>query len=179
MIHVTLPHLRWFGFKGLNTYLEAILPRITTPVLEKFQFFFFNQPTFSFPHLLQFINATEKLRFRSARLMFHEEAVSVRAYPREGARTYVLHMQVGCGHLDWQVASAAQIFNALGAVFSTVECLSLEYWRHVIWSAWQNEADRMQWRDLLRSFSHVKTLHVPYHLVGDLSRSLQADEDGG
>jgi hypothetical protein len=29
MIHVTLPNLRWFWFKGVSAYLEALLPHMT------------------------------------------------------------------------------------------------------------------------------------------------------
>jgi hypothetical protein len=45
VIHVTLPHLRWFGFQGDIAYLEVLLPRITrftTSDLKKLRFFVFN-----------------------------------------------------------------------------------------------------------------------------------------
>jgi len=90
---------------------------------------------------------------------------------------YALYVNVGCRHLDWQVASTAQISSALGPAFSTVENLTLEYWRDGVSSEWANEADRTQWRDLLRSFSNVKTLRVADGLISQLSRSLQS-EDG-
>jgi hypothetical protein len=41
-------------------------------------------------------------------------------------------------------------------------------------SGWNDEADRTQWRDILRSFGNVKTLVVRQGLVGELSRSLQS-----
>jgi len=44
-------------------------------------------------------------------------------------------------------------------------------------SEWRNEADRTQWRDLLKSFSNVETLQVSSELVSQLSRSLRL-EDG-
>ena len=39
MTHVTLPNLRWFMFRGLSAYLEALLPQITTPLLQKLEIF--------------------------------------------------------------------------------------------------------------------------------------------
>ena len=171
--YVTLPNLRWFGFGGISAYLEAILPWMTTPLLEKLQIMFSHQLTFSVPRLLQFMNTTENLRLRSATLAFYHWAVTMRVYPHEGARMYALYSHVTGRHLDWQVASAAQIFNALGAIFSTVEDLTLEYWRHSILLEWRDEADRMQWRDMLRPFSNLKTLHVGHELIEGLSRSLQ------
>jgi len=174
--HATLPNLRWFGFKGASAYLEALLPCMTAPLLAKLQVTFFNQVTFHLPRLLQFLNTAENLRFSSATLIFREEWFSVIVYPNKEARMYALCIEVFCLHLDWQVASTAQIFSVLRSAFSAVENLTLEYrWYGV--SEWRNEADRTQWRDLLRSFSNVKTLRLDFELVDQLSRSLQL-EDG-
>jgi hypothetical protein len=177
MTRVTLPNLRWFLFKGVCAYLEALLPHITTPLLEMLQIVFFNQLTISLPCLRQFTTTTEKLRFHCARLKFDEKTFSVGACPREwGAAIEPLFTTVDCAHLDWQVASLAQISTALRTIFSVVEDLTLEYSRSSISPEWHNEADRAQWRELLRSFSNVKTLSVPDGLIGELSRSLQLDD---
>jgi len=177
--HVALPNLRWFGFKGASAYLEALLPRMTTSMLEKLQVLFFHQLTYSIPQLAQFISTTENFTFGSARITFDEEAVFIRAYPHEGAKMYAFYLEVGCRPVDWQVASAAHIFNALSTVFSAVDHLSLEYERYFISLEWNHEADREKWRELLRSFGNVKVLRLG---VGDdftrqLSGSLQI-EDG-
>ncbi|KAI0295737.1 hypothetical protein BC826DRAFT_269012 [Russula brevipes] len=175
MAHVTLPNLRWLGFQGVSAYLEAVLSRINTPVLEKLQILFFNQLTYAVPHLLQFMTTTENLRFRSAKFTFHERAVVVTAYPREGDSIYTLMIVVRCRHLDWQVASVAQLFNELRPVFPAVEYLTLNYYGHTLSSEWHNEADGDQWRELLRSFRSVKDLSVDRDIVGELSRSLLLD----
>jgi hypothetical protein len=174
MVHVTLPNLRWFGFRGVSAYLEALLPRITAPLLEKLQILFFNQLTFSVPHLLEFIRSAENLRFSSARVTFHEGGISTRLYPHEGAKMYALYVDVRCKQPDWQVASAVQILNTLRSVFSSVEHLALEY--DMISSERHNEANHAQWRKLLESFNDVKTLLVDAGLVRDLSHSLQLDD---
>ncbi|KAH9981817.1 hypothetical protein BJV74DRAFT_887322 [Russula compacta] len=176
MTHVTLPNLRWFGFTGVSAFLEALLSRMTTPLLEKIQIAFFNQLTFSVPHLLQYVGTTESLRFSSAWIGFFTGRVVMMVYPHDGAKMYTLYLEVGCGHLDWQVASAAQIFSALRTAFSTVEYLTLDYWRHSIGSEWHKEADRTQWHELLREVSNVKTLRVDVGLVTQLSRALQLDD---
>ncbi len=178
MTRVTLPNIRWFLFKGVCSYLEALLPHITTPLLEMLQIGFFNQLTISLPCLQQFTTTTEKLRFNCAKLKFDEETVSAGACPREwGAEMEPLFTTVDCAHLDWQVASLAQISNALRTIFSVVDYLILEYSRSSISPECHSEADRAQWRELLRSFGNVKTC-VPDGLIGELSRSLQL-EDGG
>jgi len=171
--NATLPNLRWFEFKGTSAYLETLLPCITAPLLAKLQILFFNQPTFHLPHLLQFLNAAESLRFSSARLTFLDEWFTARAYPNKDAKVSALFMRVHCQGLHWQVASAAQIFSMLRSAFSAVEHLTLEYWGYY---RWRDEADRTQWHNLLRSFNNVKTLRVANRLVSLLSLSLQLQD---
>jgi len=174
-VHVTLPNLRWFGFRGVSAYLEALLPRITAPLLEKLQILFFNQLTFFVPRLLEFIGSAENLRFSSARLTFDEEGISASMYPYEGAKMYAVYVDVGCKQFDWQVASTAQILNTLRSVFSSVEHLTLEDERYAISSEQRDGVNHAQWRKLLESFNNVKTLLVDAGLVGDLSCSLLDD----
>lgn len=176
IVHVTLPNLRWFGFRGVSAYLEALLPRIAAPLLEKLQILFSSQLTFSVPHLLEFIRPAENLRFSSARLIFHEGGISTRVYPYEGAKMYALFVNVGCKQIDWQVASAAQILNTLKSVFSSVEHLTLECEMDAMSLEWHHETDPAHWRKLLESFNDMKTLFVDTGLAGDLSRSLQLDD---
>ena len=65
---ITLPNLfRLFSFRGVSTYLESVVCRITTPRLEILQIRVFEQLTFSFPYLLQFMNTAENLRFDECR----------------------------------------------------------------------------------------------------------------
>jgi hypothetical protein len=173
---VVLPTLRWFLFGGVSAYLEALLPRMTAPLLERLRMRFFNQLTFSIPHVLQFIGTMEDLRFSSAWLLFRNEAIIVKVYPHEGAIMKALSMEVRCRHVDWQVASAAQIMFALRAVLSSVEDLVLQYDRHPTSPMWHSEVDRRQWRELLRSSSSVKRLFVDDGLVGEVSRAVQVDD---
>ncbi len=98
-------------------------------------------------------------------------------HPREwrGLERFSM-MLMDCRPLDQQVASLAQISNALRAALSAVEYLTLMYLRSSISSEWHNEADRTQWRELLSPFTNVKTLTVPENLIGQLSRSLQSND---
>ena len=176
MIDVTLPNLRWFGFRGVNAFLEALLPRITTPLLEKLQVLFFHQHNFSVPHLLQFMGAAKNLRFRSAKFQFSSNYFYVYVYPREGAPMYSLYLDISGIHLHWQVVSATQIFDQLRTVFSGVEHLALEFRRYPVSSAMNDDLDHTNWGELLRPFGNVKTLRLDDELVGPLSRSLQDEE---
>jgi hypothetical protein len=177
---VTLPNLRHFVFRGVSTYLEALVHRITTPLLKKLRIEFFSQLTFFVPRLLQLISTAEDLRFHSASLFFVDERVEVAIYPHEDIgdiEMYAFAIEVSCWHLDWQVSSMVQISNSLNQVFSAVERLNLVHKVHGRSSEEHNEFDRAEWRRLLRPFSNVKTLLIFEGLVEDLCRCLRL-EDG-
>jgi hypothetical protein len=175
---VILPNLRWLGLQGASTYMEAVVCRITTPLLEQLQIQFFNQLTFSVPRLMQFMNTTENLRFDSANFKFSSDEVYVVLYlrHRERAKMYALSTRVYCCHFDWQVSSVAQIFNSVAQIFSTVEYLTLEHEEHSESSEDHDEVDRAEWHRLLRSLGNVKTLHVDDGLVKELSHILRLDD---
>ena len=101
-------------------------------------------------------------------------------YPRRFGREK-LNIHIRCSRLDWQVASMTQHFDALVAVFSAVENLTLEFERDIISSVWHkphNEAGRILWHYLLKPFGNVKTPHVAKGLVTELSRTLQPEDCG-
>jgi hypothetical protein len=175
---VVLPNLHWFWFRGVTTYLEALVCRITTPHLEKLEIVFYNRLMFSIPHLLQFMSTAENLRFDRAQFEFDTERVVVRVYPR-GAKMHALVIIVRCWHLDWQVSSVSQIFNSLRQMFSTVEHLILRHEEHSWLSEEHNEVDRTEWRKLLKSFSNVKTLRIDGGLVEEVSRCLKLEDASG
>ena len=176
--HVTLPNLHTFTFQAVGAYSEAVLSRITVPRLEKFQIIYHKQLTFSVPQLLQFMERAENLRFDRAQFYFYSKRVYVGVNSLEiDMPIDAFSINVDCWHLDWQVSSVAQIFNALSQIFSAVEHLTLEHEAHSQSSEEHNEVDRSEWRKLLRSFSNVKTLDIGDGLVGELSRCLRL-EDG-
>ena len=176
--HVTLPNLRWFSYQGVSASLEALVGAIIAPNIQQLRVDFFNQLTFKIPRLLPFINTTENLRFGIAGLKFSDERVDVALYPRE-AMTYAFGINVHCSHLDWQVSSMAQIFNALRQVISEVEYLILEHELHTSSSEEHNEVDHTEWRRLLRWFSSAKTLRIDDGIAKELKellRCLQWDD---
>jgi hypothetical protein len=175
--HVTLPNLRFIEFQGGIAYMEAIICQITTPRLQKLVIHLPWQFTLSVPPLLQFIKATESLRFDSAKVVLAgDDEVYVEVYPLEEAETYALSIHVYCRQLDWQVSSVARIINSLSQISSTVEHLTL---KHKVNSRLSEEYDMVDctvWHELLRSFGNVKTLHVDDGLVKELSRGLRLDD---
>jgi len=173
---ITLPNLRRFWFRGASAYCEAIIRRIPAVYLEGLHIQFFEQLTYSVPHLVQFINTTENFRFDSVEIEFFDKRVCLDLYPREtGVSAFTI--KIFSWNLDWQVSSVAKLSIALNQLYSTVEHLFLEHKIHWQSSEEHNEVDRSEWRKLLSSFSNVKTLSVADGLVAGFSRCLHL-EDG-
>ena len=173
---ITLPNLHRINFRGVSSYLEELVHRITTPRLKRLVFEFFNQLSYSVPRFLQFIDAAEILRFEEAIFTFSDKRVDVGVSPRTETTPYALTIGVFCWHLDWQVSFATQISNSLSKMFS-VERLVLQHKVHSESSEEHNEVDHTEWRKLFRPFSNVKILRVGKGLFKDISRCLQL-EDG-
>ncbi len=111
MTHATVPNLRWFAYQGASAYLEALLPWVTFPLLERLQVHFFNQLSYPIPHLQQFMSTTGNLRLNTVKLTFCDDYLRVATYPHKEARLFTLNMRLGGRHLDWQVACTAQVFH--------------------------------------------------------------------
>ena len=169
--HITLPNLRSFWFRGICVYFEAVVCRIVAPRLENMGIRFFEDFTFSVPRLVQFTNTTENLRYGNADIAFRDEEVVIYFHEAD-KRPFIVG--VDWWPLNWQVSSMAQISDTHSQVYSAVEQLFLRYEVH---SQSSEEVDRMEWRNLLRPFSNVKTLLVGDELVEQLSRCLRP-EDG-
>ena len=176
MTHVALSNLRCFGFKGSSAYLEALLPWFTFPLLEKLEVYFFNQLAYPIPRLSEFMSTAGNFRLIATTLIFYEHYLHIMAYPREGARVHTFSISLHGNHLNWQVASAAQIFHAIGAKFSAVEHLTLQYDRYFPSPMHNDEAYGTQWREILRTFINVETISIDDGLIGQLSLSLQPFE---
>ena len=174
---ITLPNLRFFWFRGVSAYLEALTCRITTPRLEQLNIRLFKQLTFSIPRFQQFINTIENFGFDNAVITFKDKRIEVLVSFREVEWFSPFFVTVDCWHLDWQVSCVARICNALSQVFSAVEFLTLEHEVHSQSTEEHNDVDRIEWHNLLRPFSNVKTLLIEDGLVEQLSRCLQL-EDG-
>jgi len=183
MTHVNLPNLHSFAFQGHCAYLEALLPHITTPLLEKLYIGLTNELTLSAANLLSCIIPTENFidKVSSAVLRFNVWDCRVVLYPDVGARMYSLCLQLNSFYVD-EVAFAAQLLGVIKPVLSEVVHLTLEYQevdtttgitrRH---STSQPDRTPTDWRKVFGAFGNVKTLYMHNDLIGGVSRSLLLD----
>ena len=176
MTQVTLSNLHWLFYDGTTTYLEALLPWLTIPLLERLHVHFFNRMMYYIPRLRQVMGTARNLQLKAATVYFRKDYLHVSVNPQMGARFYTLFIGLGGRQLDWQVVSAAQVFQTLKTVLSAVEDLAFKYDRPYVSSRSNNQADRSHWGELLGSFEKVKTLRVEDELVEQVSLALQPGE---
>ena len=157
---ITLPILRSFEFKGASAYFEAVVCRITAPRLEELQIEPLEPRTFSVPGLAQFVDTTENLSFDDVLVMFKDKGIDMVMSSRRDGNTRAVIVTVGCWQLDCQLYVMAQLSSALSQLFSALE--HLIFGREVPSQSSEeyNDVDRMEWRNILRWFSGVKTLYV-------------------
>jgi hypothetical protein len=178
--HITLSHLTKFMFRGVSSFLEGLLDRISTPLLEKFGINFFNQLTFSLPHLSQFICTTPRLKLPIARINFKKDHISIivddNALHQHPSPAF-LRINVDCQHHGWQVDAAAQICNAMAPVLSVMHELTLRFRKHGISSNYEDEVDFTKWHDLLRPFTRLEILRVLHPMLArELFCALQSHD---
>ncbi|KAI0289077.1 hypothetical protein BC826DRAFT_1107279 [Russula brevipes] len=170
MVPITLRRLRFLKLGGTGTYLGALLPSMTTPLLEwvGFSIFSHDWPTFvAPPNLLQFIGTTMNVMFSSAKFMVFQRGIVLFVYSHDMTKKCALDVHVHCGHVA-TLSAMAQICNILGPLFSSVVDLTLT---DKLFSSHFTEDTR----GLFGAFNGVKTLHVASALVLSVSRSLQFD----
>ena len=182
----TLCCLEELSFTGYSTYLEGILACIIAPVLRKFDVFFLDQHSYgTLPNLSRFLNATAELSFRVAMINFDEYCVIINSGDQGGdirpSRGDKLPFCL-CGWVDpstWHIASASDICNTFGPVFSVTEELILgHYHKYDTQSERRGNVNRVNWRTILRQFRNIKTLSIPNELIEELSLSLEPDCEG-
>jgi hypothetical protein len=183
---ITLRCLERLHFMGTSYYLEDLIARINAPVLELFYIYIFYQRSFGIlPNISRSLNTTVEFRSRIVAMDFHQYLVSIEMGDTRPNIGYKFPFQVCVrGNLwqrsrdsDWRLASVSQICSAIAPVFSVTEELILGDIDHGIpWETQSNDI-RVNWHNILRQFSHVKTLMVSGGLVEELSLHLQPDGD--
>jgi hypothetical protein len=141
-------------FKGDSEYLEDVVSRIDTPLLDDMDIRFFNQLLFDTPQLCHFISRTGIFGAPDcARIFFEDDDVTVMPFG-------TLSLRISCGPSDWQLSSLSQLYNSALSPLPTLEHLEIynhrEYWR--------DDMENVQWLELLRQFTSVKDLALSVKL---------------
>jgi hypothetical protein len=166
-----LPALTYFEFSGVSEYLEDLVARIDTPLLDTLHIIFFHQLIFDTPQLAQFLARTPNIQPPvDARIAFSDYYVEVISVPTN----FVLW--ISCRQSDWQLSSLAQVcsssFPQVLVPTGTVERLVICE-RKYNPTRWQDDIEDSQWLEVLHPFTAVKDLHVSREFLPRIAPALQ------
>ena len=151
-----LPVLTSFMFRGVSEYLDDLVARIDTPLLNELNITFFHQLLFDTPHLTQFVRRTPKFKaYDEARVEFSGSGVWLTT------SDWALRLGISCRPSDWQLSSLAQICRS--GFMPAVEHLYLDL--HVLQEkhhrlSWQDDIETSQWLEVLHPLTAVKDLYI-------------------
>jgi hypothetical protein len=168
-----LPALTNLCFKGVSEYLEDLLARIDSPLLNCLEIAFFHQLIFDTPQLIQFIGRTPTLQVHDqARVDFSDLHVRV-TFPRTSS-SYNLSLIILCRQPEWQLSSMAQICTSFFRQSSIhmVERLVIRERRYSK-VEWQDDIEDSQWLELLHPFTAVKNLYLSKEFAPRIAPYLQ------
>jgi F-box-like len=166
---IILPALTRLHFHGASEYLEDLLVRIDTPVLDDLNISISHQFTPDIARLAQFIDRTPKLKAHNeAHMLFRNSGVHLTLL-----RVFERGLRILYGVVDRRVLSVAQVCTSSlsQAVGATVErlyiCDDHACWRGDI------RVEKNDWLELLRPFTSVKSLYLSRVIVPRIAPALQ------
>jgi F-box-like len=163
-----LPALTRLHFRGVSEYLEDLVVRIDTPLLDNFEITLPHQFIPDTAQLAQFIGRASKLKAHDgAHVVFHDSGVRLTL-----PRIFEKRLEISYEVVNWQVSSVAQVSTLLSQAFSaTVErlyiCDDYAYWRGDI------RVVNNHWLEFLRPFTSVKSLYLSRVIVQRIAPALQ------
>ena len=172
---IVLPALIRFQFQGASEYLEDLVARIDTPLLDYIWITFFHQPVFNIPQLAHFMRRTTRLEApNEAHVNLDHYGVLVKSL--SSTRTYDEQsvLRILCREqsreLIEQLSSLEQVFTSffpsnyrVKRLYITSRYLPLQ---------WQN-MENMRWSEIFRPFTAVKNLYVCKDYTECIALSLQ------
>jgi hypothetical protein len=200
---IELPALRQLVYRGVSAYLESLLARIRTPLIQDIDFTLFNQLTLRIPRICTSIGNLEPFRPTTARIDFAQTSAHILLFvpsmvlqsSESQSQSPDISLSVSCARLDFQVSAMAQICTGLsgsGTVSGAglehanlvlpVEELMLGFHQSGLSEEWRGgEVDPSLWCTLLTPFRQTRTLRVHVALAADLGHVLrppQPQQDG-
>ena len=167
-----LPVLTELWFKGVGEYLEDLVARVDSPLLDMLDIIFFHRLVFDTQRLTQFISRTPKLKTCDrACVIFSDRAVSV-TFPHTFERAFKL--TILCRWSDWQLSSLAQFFSPSipqALVFAVEQLYIFE--KQNSRTFWQDDIENNQWLEFLRPFTVVKGLYISQKFAQRISPTMQ------
>jgi hypothetical protein len=165
-----LPSLTRFRFKGVSEYLEHLVARIDTPLLDSISISFFHRLIFGIPQLAQFMRRTTKFQtLDEAHVDFGCSSVRVGYLPPRRIFDEESGLRISYRSLDRQRFSLAQVFTSFFPSISMVEHLYI----YGPPPQWQGGVVNMQWLEFFHLFTGVRNLYVCEEYVQSIANVLK------
>jgi len=200
---IELPALKQLVYRGFSAYLESLLSRIRTPVIQDIDITLFNQLTLRIPRICTFISDLEPFLPTTARIDFAQTTARILLFvpsmapqPSE-SQSPDISLSVSCARFDYQLSAMAQICSGLSGTGTVsgaglahanlvlpVEELMLGFPQSELSEEWRGSEDVVDlslWHTLLTPFRQTHTLRVHVALAADLQHALrppQPQQDG-
>jgi F-box-like len=172
LTRTALHALTRFEFKGVSEYLEYIVARIDTPLLDSIRITFFQQLIFDIPQLAQFMRRTTRFQtLNEADMIFNDTSVQVGYLPPTWTLDENFGLRISCRDLEWQLSSLAQVITSFFPSIYIVEHLYIHWPQHLP-SRWQDDIENI-WLEILYPFSAVKSLYISKTFVKCIAVALQ------
>ena len=170
---IFLPALTEFYLWSDREYMEDMVSKIDTPLLNFARIAFSGRPDSDTPLLRDFISRTEVFHeLHRAKVVISIDAVHLTFSQRPDVKT--LKLRYSCNARDWQYSSLAHICNSLFPPLPTLE--RLEIFTDQLY--WRTNMENAQWLGLLRPFSSVKDLFLFDDLVCLIAFALKETTGG-
>ena len=171
-----LPALTRFQFRGASEYLEDLVARIDTPLLDYIWITFFHQPLFDIPQLAQFMKRTTRLEAPDevhVNLDHYGALVkslsSTRTYDEKSVLRILCRGE--SRELNEQLLSLEQVFTSFFP--STYRVKHLYTTSRFLIS--RRNIENLRWLGIFRPFTAVKNLYVCKEFTECVALSLQPD----
>jgi hypothetical protein len=177
-IRSVLPTLNTLYFTGVSEYLEDLVARIDSPLLNCLEISLFPQLIFDTPQLLQFISRTPTLELHDrARVDFSHLNAGLR-FPNSFSGNH-FGFRIRFRQPEWQLSCMAQIFTSFfpRSLIHMVERLYILDGPNSKLE-WLDDIENRQWLELLHPFTGVKNLYLSQEFVPRIAPYLQ-ELDGG
>ena len=169
-----LPTLTRFVYHGSSEYLEDLVARIDTPLLDSIEIAFLFQLIFDSPHLSQFMRRSTRVEApHEAHVVFGDYNTTIKSHPPGRVAEEKCELKITCDGLDWQLSSAAQVCTAFFPSIHMVEHLYIH--KYTSWKKddVKNDIENEQWLELFHSFTAVKNLYVSEEYTQCIASALQ------
>jgi hypothetical protein len=168
-----LPSLTRFQFYGASEYLEDLVGRIDSPLLDFIGITFFHQFISDIPQLALFMRRAPILgAFHTAHMDFNSHRVCVRSSPMTQTAHETSYLKILCRKLDRQLSSLAQVLTLFFLSIDMVELLAISGSRDLP-SQGQDDIESMRWRENFQQLTAVKNLFVSKEFTQTIALALQ------